>query len=265
MDANQPNIDEPFVVTISLDRASQTPLHLQVSKPITQMIRDGVLAPGQLLEDEVTLANRLHVSRPTVRRAFQDMVSAGLLSRRRGVGTRVTLPHIQRQVALTSLYDDLEEASLSPRTDVLHYEVRLADKATALALQVDEGHEIVTIERLRWSKDNPLAIMRNTLPAEYAPSVTELTRSGLYHCLSERGIKPISAIQKVGAKVADSREAELLQIDVGAPLVTAERTAFEESGRVVDLGEHVYDGDQYHVTFTLQASSQQPELPTESK
>ncbi len=253
MSQDTSSLDQPFPLAVTIDRASGTPLHLQVSEPISRMILGGELVPGQLLEDEVTLAERLQVSRPTVRRAFQDLVNDGLLSRRRGIGTRVTLPHIHRKIALSSLYDDLLSDGITPRTDVLSYEVRLADADIAEELGCARNDEIVVIERLRWSDGHPLAIMKNTLPADCAPTLTELTQTGLYRGMAERGVKPMSAIQTVGAKVASEREADLLHLETGSPLLTAERTAFTEDGRIVDLGKHMYDAARYQVTFTLLA------------
>ncbi|MFT0848676.1 GntR family transcriptional regulator [Actinomycetaceae bacterium L2_0104] len=253
MSQDEQDLDQPRRLDITVDRDSSTPLHMQVSEPITQLIVSGELAPGQLIEDEVTLANRLSVSRPTVRRAFQDMVNAGLLTRRRGVGTRVTPSHIRRKIGLTSLHDDLDKAGLSPRTDVLSYNVQLADESLARLLECKEGAEVVLIERLRWSKDTPLALMHNILPAKYAPSLTELNAHGLYNCLAKRGIRPTNAVQSVAARLADAREADLLQIDEGAALLTTQRSAYSEAGELVDYGRHVYDASQYQVTFSLHA------------
>lgn len=108
-------LNEPFVLAISLDKASEEPLHQQISEPLRTMILNNELNPGQLLEDEVGMAKRLDTSRTTVRRAFQNLADAGLLSRQRGVGTRVTLPPIHRKVSLTSLFDDLKDAGLSQK------------------------------------------------------------------------------------------------------------------------------------------------------
>ncbi len=249
------SLDEPYLVDITIDRDSSIPLHTQVSEPISALILSGELPAGQLLEDEVTLSARLHVSRPTVRRAFHDLVAAGLLARRRGSGTRVTLPHIHRKIGLTSLYDDLKDAGLKPRTDVLSYEVSLADEGRAELLGCTKGTEIVKIERLRWSNDEPLGIMTNILPIEFAPSFTDLSRHGLYHCLRDAGIKLASATQRVGAKLAGTRESELLHLAEGSPLVTTERTSIEESGRIVEFGRHLYDANRYQVTFTLFAEA----------
>src|SRR5690625_3672912 len=72
-----------------LDRNSPVPLYFQVAQCLEDGIRDGVLPPGTRLENEISLAKRLSVSRPTVRRAIQEVVDKGLLVRRRGVGTQV--------------------------------------------------------------------------------------------------------------------------------------------------------------------------------
>ena len=253
MSQDEQTLDTPKRLDITVDRESSIPLHVQVSEPITQMILSGELAPGQLIEDEVTLATRLSVSRPTIRRAFQDMVNGGLLTRRRGVGTRVTPSHIRRQVGLTSLHDDLDKAGMSPRTDVLSYNVQLADAEIAKLLECPEGTEVVIIERVRWSKSTPLALMRNIIPAKYAPSLTELTTHGLYDCLAQRGIRPVSAVQTVGARLADAREAELLQVSEKSALFSMQRSAYLENGELVDYGNHLYDAAQYHVTFSRQS------------
>ena len=59
-------------------------------------IRDGELAPGDRFENELALAKRLNLSRPTTRRAIQELVDKGLLVRKRGVGTQVVQNPVHR-------------------------------------------------------------------------------------------------------------------------------------------------------------------------
>ena len=73
-------------------------------------IEHGSLTPGSLLGNEIELAGRLGLSRPTVRQAIQSLVDKGLLVRRRGVGTQVVHSQVKRPLELSSLYDDLEAA-----------------------------------------------------------------------------------------------------------------------------------------------------------
>lgn len=246
-------LDSPYIVDIRLERESTVPLYQQIAEPLTKLIMSGAIEPGRLIEDEVSLAQRLDVSRPTARRALQELVSSGLLVRRRGVGTRVTPTHVHRQIGLTSLNADLEAAGYVTRTEVLNYQVQLADEDQAARLACNIGDEVVVIERLRWINDRPLGIMHNTIPAPVAPSLTELTQKGLYACLSERGVRLATGAQTIGARVASEREANLLAIALGAPLLSIERTAYDASGDIVEFGRHVYDATQYNITIPLVA------------
>src|SRR5450759_3093947 len=78
---------EPLPVTI--DRFSPVPLYHQLAEQLTSAITAGWVKPGDPFENELALTKRLGLSRPTVRRALQEMVSQGLLVRRRGIGTTV--------------------------------------------------------------------------------------------------------------------------------------------------------------------------------
>lgn len=245
------NLDDPFVPAVKLDRSSDAPLYQQIAKPITDLILSGKIEPGRLIEDEVSLAKRLDVSRPTARRALQDLVTAGLLVRRRGAGTRVTPSHLHRRIGLTSLYGDLQQAGHTPKTEVLSYRVQLADDDMAKRLGRKVGEELVVIDRVRSANETPLAVMHNVLPADLAPSLSELTSGGLYERLGQQGVEIASAIQTVGAKNADEREAELLDLEPGTALVTMERVAYDAEGNVVEFGSHVYDAAQYRVTIPM--------------
>ena len=124
---------------ITLDRDSQVPLYQQIAKPIENAILSGALPAGAMIEDEVSMATRLDVARPTARRALQELASRGLLTRRRGVGTRVTPPHVHRPMKLYSINDDIAEAGFSPTTRVVSYEVREASPEEAENLERKRG------------------------------------------------------------------------------------------------------------------------------
>lgn len=249
--APDPRADEPFIPDIELDRDSSEPLYQQIAKPLEELILSGTLASGRLIEDEVSMAQRLHVSRPTARRALQDLVGRGLLTRRRGAGTRVTPSHVRRTLSLTSLNDDLLKAGFKPRTDVVSYEVRLADEDEADLLHCEPGDEIVRIERVRTIEDRPLAFMTNLLPVQGAPTLTQLSRSGLYACLEDRGIHPVAASQSVGARTADAQDAEHLGIAAGSALLTMQRTAYDANENVIEYGSHIYNAALYSFQFNL--------------
>ena len=89
-------------LTITLNRISPVPLYHQLSRQLVEAIESGRLPKGSFLDSEIDLAERWQVSRPTVRRAIQDLVDSGLLVRRRGVGTQVVSDQVRRPFKLTS-------------------------------------------------------------------------------------------------------------------------------------------------------------------
>jgi DNA-binding GntR family transcriptional regulator len=243
----------PAALSLELDRSSPIPLYFQVSRQIEAAIERGDLEPGDRLENEIDLADRWGLSRPTMRRAIEELVDKGLLVRRRGVGTQVVHGRVKRKVELTSLFDDLARAGRKPSTDVLVHEAVPADGPVAERLGVPAGTEVVHLERVRASGGEPLAVMRNWLPTELAGSFTteQLRARGLYELIRASGVHLRVASQRIGARGASAAEARLLGIRRGAPLLTMERTTYDGSGRAVELGSHAYRAETYSIEMTV--------------
>jgi DNA-binding GntR family transcriptional regulator len=237
---------------LSVDRSSPVPLYFQVAEQLQRAITDGVLVPGDRIANEIALADELGLSRPTMRQAIQTLVDKGLLVRKRGVGTQVVQSQIRRSVELTSLNDDLVRAGQNPVTRVLSLERVDADDHTAHELQLRTGASVWRLERLRLIGDQPLALMANTLPADVVDlGAVDLSATGLYEYLRRAGIHIRVAHQRIGALRADARTAKLLTGRKGDPLLTMTRTAFDDNGRAVEFGAHVYRPDMYSFEITL--------------
>jgi DNA-binding GntR family transcriptional regulator len=240
------------VPEVALDRTSPVPLYFQVATRLQQLIEAGDVPVGSRLENEVELAERLGVSRPTMRRAIQYLVERGMLVRKRGVGTQVVHPKVRRPVELSSLYDDLAKTGREPHTQIRLLEVRPAADHVADALGIPVGAEVTWFERLRFASGEPLAIMHNAVPVEVLrPTAADLETRGLYELLRAAGHVPRMATQVVGARVATGAEARLLEEGRGAPLLTMTRTAWDEGGRAVEYGSHLYRASRYSFELTL--------------
>jgi DNA-binding GntR family transcriptional regulator len=240
-------------LTVDLDRSSPVPLYFQVSRQIEAAIETGQLAPGDRLENEISLADRWGLSRPTMRRAIQELVDKGLLVRRRGIGTQVVHGPVKRPMDLTSLFDDLARSDQRPATQVLDRELVPASAAVAERLGLPVGTKVLHLRRVRTARGEPLAVMRNWLPADLAPVLTAeaLESRGLYELMRGTGVHLRIATQRIGARRATAAEARLLGIRKGAPLLTMERVTYDGSGRAVELGSHVYDAETYSIEMTV--------------
>lgn len=236
-----------------LDRNSPIPLYFQIAENLKQAIEDGTLKPGERLDNELDLTERLGVSRPTVRQAVQRLVEQGLVVRRRGLGTVVVAPRILRSVALTSLYDDLSANGRHPATTVLAVRETAADDELASALALPAGAAVLSVERLRLADGTPLALMRNFLPARLLKGRPEdlLEKTGLYDLLRSQGVRLHAGKQVIGARRATAHEAKLLQAPKAATVLTMTRTTFDAEGNPVEHGSHAYLADRYSFKMTL--------------
>lgn len=245
----------PDEVFADLDRSGPVPLYFQVSSRLEEAIRSGRIPAGSRLENEIAIGQRLGLSRPTVRRAIQELVDRGLLVRRRGIGTQVVQGQaVTRQVALTSLYDDLQSGQHAPGTRILAHGIIAADETVAQQLGVLPGSPVVHLRRQRTTDGVPVAVLDNHLPEQFADITTEqLEQRGLYQVLRARGVSIRIATQRIGARRAQHDEPALLDIPRSSPVLTVERVAFDDSGRAVEYGQHCYRPDMYTFETTLVA------------
>ena len=238
---------------IAIDRTSPVPLYFQLAQHFESAIRSGALKVGARLENEVQLAEMLGLSRPTVRAAFLYLANKGLVVRKRGVGTVVVNERIDRNVELTSLYDDLAASGRLPGTRVLKAEVSHADDQVAAALQLPEQALVMSLERIRLADGEPMALMHNYLPAVLVErlDVGLLEQHGLYELLRASGIELYSATQRMGAKNASASEARTLDETRGTALITMERVAYDKAGRTVEFARHLYRASRYAFTLSF--------------
>lgn len=240
-------------LAVQLNRISPVPLYHQLAAQLKQAVSSGELPKGVFLDNELDLAEQWQVSRPTVRRAIQELVDDGLLVRRRGVGTQVVNDQVRRPFSLSSLYDDLTAAGRTPTTEVIELRTGAAPDGVATALGLPPSAPVVHLVRVRSADDRPLAIVHNWLLCEVAEDLTPdlLGQHGLYALLRERGVRPHSAQQRLGAKAATPEEATMLGLALGSPLVTMHRVMQDDTGRPIEVADTVYDAAHYSVEMSV--------------
>ncbi len=243
------SIEELFV---NLDRSGPIPMYYQIAKRMREAIESGDLPSGARIENEVKVADQLGISRPTIRRAIQELVNEGLLVRRRGIGTQVVRGKLTRNFEITSLYDDLKLKNRAPSTRVLLHEVIVPPVEVLEALALPEGTQVLHLRRLRYTQDVPFALLEDFLPPDFISITAEaLEKHGLYQLMRTRGTTLRIARQSVGARASTSEEAKLFEQKPRMPVLTMSRTVFDHSGHPVDYGVHAYRPDLYSFDMTL--------------
>jgi GntR family transcriptional regulator len=111
-----------FFSRIRFDADGPTPLYLKLRKAFRDAVDAGVLPEADALPAERDLADRLGVSRVTVRKAIAGLVHEGVLVQRRGSGTYVAprRPRIEQPLSrLTSFTQDMASRGLATQSDWL--------------------------------------------------------------------------------------------------------------------------------------------------
>ena len=238
---------------ITLERNSPVPLYYQLAQSIEHAINTGALAPGDRLENELSLTSRLGLSRPTARQAIQELVKKGMLVRKRGVGTQVVRSQFRRDERLSSFNEDLAKAGKVPGTRLLEYSVGELEPDIRDAIDAENvtGETFLKIRRLRLADDVPLAILTNYLPSHFQISADDLSTTGLYACLRSIGVNLKIGHQRISARLMSDEEAELLDAETPAACLTVDRIAYDDVGQFVEFGRHMYHAAHYSIQSSL--------------
>jgi GntR family transcriptional regulator len=209
---------------------------------------------GDALPPERTLAPRFGVSRMTLRRAVEELVREGRLTRRHGAGTFVAEPKIAQGLAVTSFSEDMRQRGSVPSSRTLDVDEVLAGAQLGRRLEISPGDKVVRVVRLRLADDAPMAVETLHVPRAIAPGLDgdALSESSFYELLSTNfGVVLAGGSQTIEATVTDEAESEILEVPVHSPAFLFERISRATDGRIVEFVRSVYRGDRYQFRVEL--------------
>lgn len=205
------------------------PLHRQLFLVIYDEIGRGALAAGDALPTEQNLCEQFGVSRITVRRALADLAEAGLIERRHGVGSFVTEQQSPPQRDGSGSYlDELRQVEFETEVEVIEHEVRSLPRAVSERMSGRQrGLHVLRLRRERRTGE-PLLITEAWLPDEFADVLTPqaLAVTPLHLLIHEVGVAIELLQHELTAEIAGPRNATLLAVPIGAPLIRANAVAF---------------------------------------
>src|SRR6266516_3571879 len=223
------------------------PAHAQIEAWLAEAVAGGKLAPGDRLPPERELAERLRVSRMTLRHALASLERRGLVARQvgRDGGTFVAEPKVEL-TGLAALSDQLRRLGLAAGARVLSARERSAAPAEAAL-----GRRVYEIVRVRLADGEPIALERMALPADAFPGLLDGPLEGsIYELIRSRYAEaPVRAVERLEPALASAEDAAALGIRAGAPVILVERTAYGDSGRTLELSRDVFRGDRTRVVW----------------
>lgn len=231
-----------------LNSTSMEPLYVQLMEAIEKDIKSGKYRPGSKIMTEAEMVEYYGVSVITVRKAVGSLVEKGLLVRRQGKGTFVSRPKFSRNMKkLQSFSEMCRQMGAVPGAKMLENQLVEADEKTAARLGIETGSKVVSICRLRFADQEPVAIEKNYFPLKYAFLLeADFNNNSLFEYLKEKsGLKVSSSEKLIELCRASAGDAELLKIRKGDPLLFVGSTAFDNHGEPLYAGEQIINGDRF--------------------
>jgi GntR family transcriptional regulator len=240
--------------SLDLTAAQGGPLYLRIAERLAQEIARAELGARAALPPERRLVEQLGVSRVTVRRALEELERRGvvLAAGRRGWFVAAE-PVGEPPNVLQSFTQLAAERGLVASADVLSTVVRAASLEESDALRVAPGAPVFELARTRLLNGVPVALDHSRVPLELAPSLPrrDFAHSSLYALLEEHGAAPTRSEYSVHALAADPREAALLGVPPGEPLLVTTAVTFDRRARPVELSRVSWIGERYRFRATL--------------
>jgi GntR family transcriptional regulator len=240
---------------MTIDPTSPVPLYAQVEAALAAAIVDGTYPPGTRLPNEESLIERFGVSRTTIQKTVQNLISRGLIEIRRGKGTFVIQPRITQELTeLSGFVEDMHALGRNPTARVLDKQVLPANATVARRLALTVGTLVVRIQRVRLVDEMPLSFDETWLPRELGEKVisNNLETEPIFSLLEKKYDTPlVEAEYRLEATCADDAVAKALGIGIGSAIFLIERTSYSAQHQPVDYEKLYYRGDQIQFVTRL--------------
>ena len=227
----------------SHSQAQTRPISQVEKRPLYEQIKETLLArlaadhwrPGELLPSEPKLAEEFGVSQGTIRRALDEMVSQGLLTRYQGRGTAVT------EHTPFRFFDFLraDGARELPESKTLRISVNAASRTERDALELSAGEKVIRIIRVRYLNLEPkiyetISVSRNLFSALSTMDARDVPNTIYNYYEQKFGVPVVSKRDRLRAASATQVEARYLHVDVGTPLLEIECTAYSHRNQPIE-------------------------------
>ena len=214
------------------------PLYRCVEQYIRERIDSGELIPGDLIPSESQLANTLHVSVGTVRKAVDILVHQRLLYRHQGKGTYVSRIDFNNSLFRFFTYGTHTGEDIRIQKETPVRKNIKGPKEICSKLGVRANSKLTYIERIGYSEDQPILLEKswwvpNAVPAlqDDATHIPDL----LYAVVEDKLRVPVvRAEETLTAESADKKTASILHVNVGDPIVVLMRLTFSVNDKPIE-------------------------------
>ena len=237
----------------SLVTETRAPLYKEVEREIMQCLAGGEWKPGDQLPTEPELARRFGVAVFTIRAGIQKLVESGVLLRRQGKGTFVTLHRARpfRNQFLRVFSNDGQKANWD--RELISFEKKRAGDDVAATLTLGESaaeRAVYEVVFLLKNEGKVVAFVESLMAARHFGGITEAslrnTADNLYAVFQERcAVNVIRIEERVRAVRAGRTGARWLGVEAADPMLRIERVAYTYNDVPVEVRHYNVQADNY--------------------
>ncbi len=230
------------------------PLYKEVRAKLLTSITDGAWPQGTALPSEAALASKYGVSVGTLRKAVDELVLEKVLLRQQGRGTFVAPHNFDRTLQDFFRLRHSDGVLRFPEVSTLNLRRQVADAETAARLHLAPGSRVIRIINQLGIKGTPVVLDEVFLPAARFEGLTlELFRNRpgtIYHLYQSRfGVNVLRGEEHIRACRAGAREARMLGISRGVPMLEIERISLTYYDVPVEWRRsRAHTGDHHYVS-----------------
>ena len=237
-------------------------LYKRIARELAQQISVGTFAPGSLFPTEMELCETWQVSRHTMREALRELTEQGLISRRKGAGTRVCEPKTNGVNHPLSHLEDLLLLAKNNLRVIKKIDEIVADIELSQMIGCPPGSRWLHIASTREDAHNPDAPICWTdsyASTDYAKLRTYI-RDDPHSLISDLiethyGIKSHEVHQTITAVGVPKKVAKILNVAPDSPAMRIVRRYLDRDGKVFETTISIHPAGRYTCSIVLKSQS----------
>ncbi|HCR44078.1 MAG TPA: GntR family transcriptional regulator [Ruminococcaceae bacterium] len=231
-----------------LNSESQKPLYQQLIEEVKRKIKSGEFTQGDKIPSEPEFMKTYEVSRITVRKAIEELVTEGYLTKKQGKGTFVNKPKIKRKIEnIMSFRNACLACNMEPGYKLIERKLIKPSSDEIDFLNHGSNEKIIYTKRILTADGDPIMLENNYFPLNgFEFMLNENLEGSLYTLLKNKGINPIHSESCTLELVsATAFTAKLLNVPAGEPLFYMIAHIKDSKNNPIHIGRQYIVGSRY--------------------
>lgn len=221
---------------------------------IAESIRNGILSgkynPNEQLPLEKEMCESYGVSRITIKKAVDELVIQGLITKRRGSGTFVKAVDNDavQELSLAKQFAGFTETQKGKNiySQIVKFEVVHPSEEIATKLKITTDDFVYDIVRTRYADDEAYVIEYTYMPISLIPGIkNDVLLKSIYNYIEKKlKLKIKSAHRTIRAILPNELEQEWLKIENNFPVLEVEQIGFLDNGQPFEYSKAHHRSDK---------------------